>query len=69
MKRTWEQEKAYVAKRAEELRTIMNQAIAAADLERFREAHTKSLRYMPKKERDEYLRRFFTEYTRKENTK
>lgn len=47
---TWEQEKAYCAKRASELKTEMEAAIAASDKERFTKAFETAQRYMKKKE-------------------
>ena len=64
MKKTWEQEKEYIAKRAEALGHEMDQAIEAADKDRFEEAFVKSMRYMKKKERLTYYKRFLEKMRR-----
>ena len=58
-KRTWEQEKAYCAKRAEELKAEMTRATENVDLAAFTEAYEKSMRYMKVKER----RRLYVAFT------
>lgn len=63
MTRTWNQEKAYNAKRAEALVIEMNQAIETADKDRFEKAFVTSMRYMKKKERGVYYRRFIEKMT------
>jgi len=55
---SWEKEKAYYAKRAQELRAEMDRAILSADKERFEKAHQTAMRYMTKRERSAYYRRF-----------
>ena len=54
----WDKEKAYTAKRAAELAAEMNEAIEAFDQNRFEAAYQASLRYMGKKQRQEYYKRF-----------
>ena len=54
----WEQEKAWRAKRAAALGTEMDQAIEAADKERFQDAFVKAMNYMKKKDRIAYYKRF-----------
>lgn len=58
MKKAWEQEKAYCAKRAQELGAEMDAAIENMDRERFEKAYTTAMRYMKKKERSDYYKRF-----------
>ncbi len=60
MKKTWEQEKAYCAKRAQELGAEMDAAIENTDRERFDKAYTTAMRYMKNKERSGYYKRFLT---------
>lgn len=60
MKKTWEQEKAYCAKRAQELGAEMDAAIENVDRERFDKAYTTAMRYMKNKERSSYYKRFLT---------
>ena len=55
---SWEKEKAYCARRAEELKAEMDQAILSADRQRFEQAHQKAMRYMTKRERAPYYKRF-----------
>ena len=52
--KTWEQEKAYRARRAQALAAEMEQAIAAGDKNRFEAAYSTAMRYMNKKERSPY---------------
>ena len=52
--RTWEQEKAYRAKRAAQAIAEMEQATATIDLERFDKAWQVAMRYMNKRERSPY---------------
>ena len=54
MARTWEQEKAYNAKRAEQLAAEMEASIQSTDFQRFDEAYKTALRYMTKKQRQPY---------------
>ena len=54
----WDKEKAYTAKRAAELAVEMDKAIEAFDQNRFEAAYQTSLRYMGKKQRQEYYKRF-----------
>jgi len=58
MGKTWEQEKAYRAKRAQALGVEMDAAIESMDRERFEKAHTTAMLYMKKKERSDYYKRF-----------
>ena len=60
MAKTWEQEKAYCAQRAQELGAEMDAAIETMDRERFDKAHTTAMRYMKNKERSDYYKRFLT---------
>lgn len=46
----WEQEKVYCKKRAKELKTEMEAAVAASNEERFIKAYQTAMRYMTKKE-------------------
>ena len=62
MKRTWEQEKAYVARKAQEYGAAMDEAIEAVDKDRFNEAFMKSFRYMSKRQHGEYMKRFIAKY-------
>lgn len=55
---SWEKEKVYCKKRAEELAAEMDQAILSADRERFEKAFQTAMRYMTKRERAPYYRRF-----------
>ena len=50
----WEKEKAYCARRAEQLGAEMDEAIEAGDRDSFSAAYRKALRYMPVKERRIY---------------
>ena len=54
----WEKEKAYRAKRAAGLAVELKQAIADKDQATFANAYTAALRYMPAKERKEYMMQF-----------
>lgn len=54
----YEKEKAYVARRAEELTAEMEAALEAGDRVRFREAYSKSLRYMRQRDRGPLYIRF-----------
>ena len=54
----WKKEKAYKAKRAQQLGEEMDRAIENGDNERFQEAYLKSNGYMRKKERGAYFRRY-----------
>lgn len=58
MKKTWEQEKAYCAKRAQELAAEMETAIETVDEEKFTAAYQTAMRYMNKKQRSPYYMRF-----------
>ena len=60
MKKTWEQEKAYYAKRAQEAVAEMKQAISTADKARFEKAYQVALRYMTQKERRPYYIQFLS---------
>lgn len=46
----WEQEKVYCKKRAKELKTEMEAAVAASNEERLIKAYQTAMRYMTKKE-------------------
>lgn len=59
---SWEKEKAYTARRAAELVAEMNAAIEAFDKARFDVAYQMSMRYMTKKERSGYHKRFLMKY-------
>lgn len=48
--KTWEQEKAYCAKRAKELTAQMEAAIKTSDLKEFEKAYQTAMRYMTKKQ-------------------
>lgn len=63
MSKTWEQEKAYRAKRADVLRNELNQAIKNKDQNKFMEIYKKLLStdYMRAGERREFYRRFLQE--------
>lgn len=61
MTRTWEQEKAYTARRAQQLAAQMEQAIADNDKSAFLNAYATSMRYMPRKQRGTYYRRFLAQ--------
>ena len=52
--RTWEQEKAYRARRAEQIAVEMEASIAAYDKDRFLAAWEKAMIYMNKKQRMPY---------------
>ena len=54
----WEKEKAYTARRAAELASLMNQAIEAVDEAAFEEAYQKAMRYMKRGELRQCLNRF-----------
>lgn len=58
-KRTWAQEKAYCAKRAEDLRKQMVVAIRECDTEQFSALMSTALRYMTKKQRGEMATMFY----------
>ena len=55
---SWQKEKGYTERRAQQLGQEMEEAIEAKDRERFLAAHTTAMRYMKKKERGDYYRRF-----------
>lgn len=55
---TWEKEKAYCAKRAEELKDKMIEATKACDTAAFAEAYGKALRYMKKRDLDKMMLMF-----------
>ena len=59
MARTWEQEKAYRAKRADEVRKQLAQAIADMDAEAWRAASEKAMLYLKRNERAEWTRRYY----------
>ena len=54
MKRTWEQEKAYRERRAQQAIAEMEAAISTVDTERFLKAWGTAMRYMNKKQRGTY---------------
>ena len=54
MKRTWEQEKAYRARRAEQIAADMDRAIEANDKDGFLAAWEKAMIYMNKRQRSPY---------------
>ena len=58
MARTWEQEKAWRARRAEYLGAVMETALANNDDKAFEEAYEKSLGYMSKKLRRQFMERY-----------
>jgi len=60
--KTWEQEKAYVARKAQEYGAEMDAAIEAVDKDRFNAAFMKSMRYMRKRQHGEYMKRFIAKY-------
>ena len=63
---TTEYRKEYAARRAGQLKTIMNEAIDEGNFEKFRDAFYKSFHYTKKKERDAFLRKWIeTECTRR----
>lgn len=62
MKRTWEQEKAYTVRKAQEYGAEMDAAIETVDKDRFNAAFMKSLRYMSKHQQDDYMKRFISKY-------
>jgi len=66
MSKTWEQEKAYCAKRADALAEAMEKAIQALDANSFQAAYTEAARYMPKKRRAELYKRFLTVWNARE---
>lgn len=55
---TWEKQKAYEKKRAEQLKNEMIDAIEKSDKERFSELYKTSLRYMKKSERHDLMMQF-----------
>lgn len=57
MARTWEQEKAYGARRANQAIIEMERAIRDTDIDRFTAAWNVAMRYMRKKERMPYYYR------------
>lgn len=60
--KTWEQEKAYTERRAAQLAQEMEQAIAENDRDRFLAAYSTAMRYMTKKQRSPYYRRFLAKH-------
>lgn len=58
MKRSWKQEKAYCARRAQELGAEMEAAIERGDRERFKAAYEASARYMTQAQRRRIYIRF-----------
>ena len=58
MAKTWEQEKAYCARRAEALGAEMDAAIEAGDRDRFTVAYQTAMRYMTVKQRSVYFMRW-----------
>ena len=58
MAKTWEQEKAYCARRAEVLGAEMDVAIEAGDRDRFTAAYQTAMRYMTVKQRTTYFKRW-----------
>ena len=62
-RRTWEQEKERIAKKAKELGAEMDRAIETADMDRFRITYEKAFNYMTVKERSRYYRRFLARIT------
>lgn len=59
--KNWEQEKAYTEKRAESLRENMAEAIRTKDREKFGDALGTALRYMKKRERNDWIARWCRE--------
>lgn len=55
---TWEKEKAYCARRAEALAQDMESAIARLDTDGFIKAYHTAARYMTKKQRSVFYKRF-----------
>lgn len=55
---TWEKEKAYRARRAEQLKANMLAAIEAGDREAFASAYSTALNYASKKELSPYYRKY-----------
>ncbi len=64
MARTWAQEKAYTARRAEALGAEMDAAIETGDRDRFTAAYQTAMRYMTVKQRSVYFRRWLNSPTR-----
>jgi hypothetical protein len=58
MKKSWEKQKAYMARRAVALGNQMDEAIEKRDKEAFVDSFTKAMNYMRKAERTEYMKRF-----------
>ena len=56
--KTWEQEKTYCAKRAQELEAELEAAIESHDKERFNRAYATAMRYMKHSQLAEFMRRF-----------
>ena len=54
---TWEREKAYRAKRAQQIIAEMEAAIETGDKNRFVKAYESAMRYMTKKQRNPYYLR------------
>lgn len=59
MARTWEQEKAWRAKRADVIREQLAQAIADLDAEAFRVASEKAFNYLKQGERTEWMHKYY----------
>ena len=59
MARTWEQEKAYRAKRADAVREELAQAIANVDAEAFRAACERAFNYLKQGERTEWMHKYY----------
>ena len=66
MAKTWEQEKAYSAKRAVKAVEAMEKAIASADLKQFQDAWQLAMRYMNVKDRRPYYLRMLQAAAEKE---
>lgn len=54
----WEKEKAYCARRAEQLGAEMDEAIEAGDRDRFEKAYHTAMRYMTVKQRSRYFHKW-----------
>lgn len=63
MKRTWEQEKAYRARRAAQATAEMDAAIETGDKDRFLAAWDVAMRYMNARQRDPYYIRMLEKAT------
>lgn len=63
MTQAWEKEKAYRKRRAEGIACELEQAIANRDRDGFSKAYSIAMRYMTKRERAPYYKRFLTAMT------